>query len=147
MRTAALIAVAACAYPRTGGAPGPSIVTCRDGDEACTLVTATLEARRANIGSRCENPNVYASALLALTGRPALPYLERAFDDRDPEVALLAMRTAVAIGDRPAVDAWCRGISDRFRIEMCRSAQETEETRGRPEAARRYLDLEPCIRY
>jgi len=116
--------LAACvgAIEPIGGTPGPPSIGCADGDDACRGVSGALELRRSNIGGWCGTPNLRAFIDADDYGLAAVPHLARAFDDRDPEVAVFAMRVSVAIGDRDAVTRWCSAVSDRMRIQMCRDA-------------------------
>ena len=118
-----LVFATACvgAIEPIGGTPGPPSIACADGDDVCRGVSGALEMRRRNIGGWCGTPNLRAFIDADDYGRAALPHLARAFDDRDPEVAMFAMHVAVAIGDRESVEDWCRGVSDRYRIAMCRA--------------------------
>jgi hypothetical protein len=105
-----------------GGTPGVVVFGCAETDRVCKSVRGALEMRRHNIGMRCGTSTVTAGMVLREEGYDALPYLERAFDDPDPEVAVMAMTAVLALGARDSVVDWCSDVSDRFRIEMCRTA-------------------------
>ena len=104
-----------------GGTPGDDALACGT-DPTCQRVNEALEMRRRNIGGWCGVANFSAREIILFQGPAALPYLARAFDDRDPEVAALAMSTAVQLGCPEAVAAWCEDVRDLFRIDMCRRA-------------------------
>jgi hypothetical protein len=112
-----------------GGTPGGPSVQCPQGDKICTQVVDALEARRDNIGGWCGTPNAAAHAMLLQQGAAAIPYLARAFDDRDTEVAVFAMRTTVDLGGTSEVVDWCRDVRDLYRLDMCRAALGAEPRR------------------
>jgi hypothetical protein len=103
-----------------GGTLGPPALRCRDA--TCERVVHALELRRHNIGNGCGTPNVRAHGALVELGTAAVPYLVAAFDDRDTEVAELAMEVTVQLGAVDPVVEWCRGAHDLVRIDMCRRA-------------------------
>ena len=103
-----------------GGTPGDPAVDCAANDRMCRNVVDSLETVRRNIGGWCGTSRIWAQQVLRDQGRAAVPYLARAFDDRDTEVAVVAMRTTVDLGDVDRVVDWCRGVHDLVRIDMCR---------------------------
>ena len=105
-----------------GGTPGPPALACAEADATCRGVARALDNRRRNIGGWCGTPNLRAQLSLLEAGEAAVPYLVRAFDDRDLEVALLAMTAATQLGATGEVIDWCREVVDRTRIELCRDA-------------------------
>jgi hypothetical protein len=102
-----------------GGTPGPPALRCRDA--TCERVVHALELRRHNIGGWCGTTNIRAHSDLLDLGTDAVPYLVAAFDDRDTEVAELAMRVSVQLGAVDPVVDWCRGAHDLVRLDMCRA--------------------------
>jgi hypothetical protein len=120
MRSVLLLAVTGCVsqiHP-VGGTPGPRALACSD--PTCERVVDALEIRRRNIGGWCGTPNLRAALALSDLGPTAVPFLVRAFDDRDTEVAELAMRASVGLGAIDPVIAWCRDVVDLVRLDMCR---------------------------
>jgi len=126
MRSAPLLLVLATScvsqVHAVGGTPGGPALECAPGDGLCTKLVDALEVHRRNIGGWCGTPSIAAYMLLVDAGPDAIPYLVRAFDDRDTEVAELAMRATVELGDVGPVVQWCRGVHDLVRIDMCRRA-------------------------
>ena len=99
-----------------------SHLPCRGGDATCSEVSKALEMRRANIGGWCGTPNISARMRLRDLGSDAVPYLAVAFDDPDDEIAQMALDVTVEVGCPQVVVAWCEGIRDRWRLQMCRRA-------------------------
>jgi hypothetical protein len=124
MRALLLVLVAGCM----------SHVPCHNGDATCGEVSKALEMRRRNIGGWCGTPNVAAQSMLLGLGRDAVPYLATVFDDPDDEIAQLALDVTVEVGCPQVVVAWCEGIRDRWRLQMCRHAL-AHDTRAPPGAS------------
>ena len=103
-----------------GGTPGDPALDCRRGDALCDDVVAQLERIRRNIGGWCGTTTYAARTELESYGRAAVPYLVAVFDDRDTEVAEVAMHLTVAQGELEPVLAWCRGVHDLYRLDMCK---------------------------
>lgn len=109
-RLALLLALtAACAHARhdIGGTPGPPAIACDLADATCLEAQDSLESIRRNIGGWCGTTTAMAYQLLLERGPTAIPHLERALSDRDPEVAGFAASVLIDLGAGDRVTSWC----------------------------------------
>ena len=145
MRLALLFLCASCATDRVCDLTGLAALASADDYRVPRQVAADLESVRAAIGSgACPGrhhrsmacvPMIAEDDVLQL-GIAAVPYLARAFDDRDDEVANFALHVAVVL-DANVVGRWCDGARDVVRLKRCEGVELREED---PPAEREHAD-------
>jgi hypothetical protein len=136
IQTVAVVSVvvlgAGCPGARVGGESArdghrststPRVLECPPGDGACATVRGALERVRGYIGEGCGAPMAHAYATLILSEEPVERYLMQALGDQETEIAALAARVLVDIGQSDVVARWCsRGHSGAKTTAGCRAA-------------------------